>query len=1282
MRTLNWLILTLLALTPCFAQNFTQDFETDTGGAFSYHKAPDDLKIERLQGGAASGQWYLRGVLPGQKKLEGLAINATGLPGGRLATVTAAVRGQGEVWLCLISGNGWLYAPATKTLTDQWQDLSLSKVLIATDKSLGVYFITRDVQPGAVFEVDNVRVTTVPPAETWDAAVGPWRLEAEGFAPNGKTVVADAKALGGKMAQSEAYVSLADLPTPRTSKPISITCRVRSGDANDTWRLVTWQGGNTQYLRTAKPTQTTDWEWLKLGPVVAGELGDRFGVCSNRAAGARGWVGVDSVVVSTQEDLTPEQLAAAPELLGSRPLAAVGRATDGFGPGATISGFMTVGGRTPGQAPTEVRLAYDDQGLNLRFDCPEPLLDTAMQRRHEFLAKVTQRDGDVWADDCVAVLLQPAGSKRVYEFAVNALGTLADAADTEPDLWESRDVAWNSQATARAGIEEKRWWAELRVPWSDLGGKPQVGDRWGASFARSARGRKEQTVWNLTNQGIHDPVALGTLVFRDAVPTLALQPPAALQARGNVLPPPTTDANAHVTTFAEVRSGGGVVRHYQSPFDVPADADLQTAYGVLDAASLQPLVLTPLLPQGVKSSFADLTIACDGPYELFVNGQCVARGASAEGAKVQVALEKGVNVLALRVAQGTAALAGQVGDWRFDAAGCKLAPADTKEALSAATDEGAWAEAPRTGDHPKLGPIVGEKGKALVLRRTLLYEKTRVWPTPDPVYYLAQGVTQHMVFRTDGLKGRKLNGWETFLAVPPGFEVVGSTGFYASNRTGIPQWKTTPLGEQTVLGKQMQVFRIAADQPLLPGRHYIMSEFQALVRAPSPPAPLPQGEGRTATATGAQFVYWSQANGGSVIEAPQRVKVRVLPPVNGAQCKTLVWQLWGGWLSNMDDLPMREQILACAQKAGFTDVVSGDRWTSDHAPRFGLTHTMGINFQSWSLNLGPYLKAHPDDRLVDAKGKLSDQYMCMTVLLGNGWGAVRDCLQEKIDTVKPNTLDYDYEYPPFTSQHSCYCDRCLQAFREFAKLPAEAKLDADLIGKQYRDQWVDFMARRVARMFGMFRRTIHELSPGTHFSTYSGYATPDNAERYGVDWRHVGDEQGCDHAGCGYGRPVEAIAATVDALKGIPLVCGALLTPYERDILTPVTALTKGWLLRTVLDSTGGVLVYDRTELDGRSWLAMGETTRLVAKYEPVFLHGKHVFLPNLPPAQVEALQHEGTTLVCFMNPSSKVMSFKAPLPSEWGGGEEFYSGRKVSAGATVEVALEAGEAEVMVLRR
>ncbi len=995
-----------------------------------------------------------------------------------------------------------------------------------------------------------------------------------------------------------------------------------------------------------------------------------------RNAGAKGWLALDSVVIATQGDLNAEQLSASPEPRGRRPLAAVGRSSASSG--LAFSGFVGVGSTLPAAAQTTVRISYDDAALSLRFECDEPLLDTAQQRRHEFLAKVSRRDGDVHRDDSVVILLQPPGSKQVYDFTVNALGTIADAACTEPDLWGSRDVTWNSQATARGQIDERRWLADISIPWADLGGRPQTGDTWGACFGRIAKGRKETSSWNLSARGFHDPVALGALTFVDRVPDIRLSPPATLKLQGNTIPPVCAAAKGlPPRVFTEIRSPSRLQRVYGHSFDVPGEADLKLAYGVLDAASLQPLALTPLLPQAVKSSSAELTLATPGPWELLLNGQRIAGSAQAPEQPIPVPLEKGMNVLALRLTKGTAALQGKLDKFTFDAANWRMAPAEVADPANPSLDDGEWPLAPKLGDHTTLGPMVGQADQPVVLRRTLLVEHTRVWPTPEPAYTLARGVTQHMTFRTEGLKGRKLHGWQTFIAVRPDFEVLGSTGFYGNN-PGIPKWTTTQAGEQSVQGRKMRVVKIAADQPLVPGRHYIMSEFEAFVRAPASPPGAEASSGPPP-----EFSYWSQANDGSVIEAPQTIKVRVLPAVKGQRCKNLVWQLWGGWLSNMDDPGMREQVLACAQAAGFNDIVSGDRWTADHATRFGLEHTLGINFQPWALNLAPYLKQHPDQRLVAADGKPSGQYLCTTVLLGEGWTVVRDCLRDKIDAIKPNTVDYDFEYGPLGgSPHACFCPRCLEAFRQHARLPPAEELSGEIIGRQYRDQWVDFMARRAAKMFGMFRRTIHELSPGTRFSVYSGYATPDNAERYGVDWRYVGQEQGCDRAGCGYGRPVEATRATIAALQGIPLICGALLTPYERDILTPVNPLTKAWLLRTVLDSTGGVLVYDRKVVDGRSWLAMGETTRLVAAYEDAFVQGRRLSLDPFSDAQVQPLQHAGTTLVCLMNPTPKPLALKVPLRPEWGAGQEFYGGRKVIAGATVETTLEPGDAEVVVLLR
>ena len=57
-----------------------------------------------------------------------------------------------------------------------------------------------------------------------------------------------------------------------------------------------------------------------------------------------------------------------------------------------------------------------------------------------------------------------------------------------------------------------------------------------------------------------------------------------------------------------------------------------------------------------------------------------------------------------------------------------------------------------------------------------------------------------------------------------------------------------------------------------------------------------------------------------------------------------------------------------------------------------------------------------------------------------------------------------------------------------------------------------------------------------------------------------------------------------------------------------------------------------------------------------------------------------GKTLVCVMNGGSGKLDLRLLLPTEAGGGREFYSGRSVAAGETVPCTLPPGEVAVFVL--
>ena len=235
-----------------WCQEWAESFERGLGSAKPYHRDGSTAQLAIESDKPADGRQFLRAMLPGTRALEGVNVTATALSGGRVAIVTAKVRGRGRIWLCLISANGWLYSPDTVQLTDRWQTISLCKALMVSDKTLGIHFLGKDVQPDAIFELDDVRVTLAESPIVYDAEVGPRRFEAENFAQRHRDVTEDESASGGRTVSSGQYCRLMQMPFPRTSRPVTVYLRVNAGSRKEAYRLLTTQGGQTQVLSTAE----------------------------------------------------------------------------------------------------------------------------------------------------------------------------------------------------------------------------------------------------------------------------------------------------------------------------------------------------------------------------------------------------------------------------------------------------------------------------------------------------------------------------------------------------------------------------------------------------------------------------------------------------------------------------------------------------------------------------------------------------------------------------------------------------------------------------------------------------------------------------------------------------------------------------------------------------------------------------------------------------------------------------------------------------------------------
>lgn len=957
-----------------------------------------------------------------------------------------------------------------------------------------------------------------------------------------------------------------------------------------------------------------------------------------------------------------------------------------------VNDFQHMGTHQPvEQGETRFRLGYDEEYLYVYARCEEPLLSVASQRRHEIRANATEHDGDVMHDDSFWLMLVPPQSREGFDIAVNTLGVVEDARGPLPEPWEGRDLSWESGVKVAATSEDGFWSVEMAIPWRAFPhSPPKAGDRWQVAIARQATARLEYSSWNRSLRGAHEAEAFGEIVFGERVPAVRrVFAPAFLETGRNpfslqaIEPQTATTGDHDLTLVTEVADAKGQVvarersrmdlssegkREY--PFEVPEIPMAYFRWSLENRGTLEQYYRSPIAHLPVESSFVELAIQTEGDYRLIVNDQVIDKGYGKANARIS--LQKGVNVIAVEAATGAASLKLTSPMLGSAPLRWKMAEASLANATNASTDDGEWLIAPAIPE----SDAVGEEGTAKVFRHTVLLRQTQVWPVPQPAFYVAGGTIQSLNLLANGIPGRPFRDWEWEVEVSPGLELAGCTGFNG-NREDKSLQDPTKARYTLHAGDREGYYRVSVDKPVI----YRQPEVPILWMMEM----LLKTTGREGDKV-QKVQYSARANGGALSELRQEQEVRLLPEIAGRQPKRINWQFWAGWLESMDDHAMRSAILKTARDVGFTEVIIGKSPALTHEIKaLGMTPISIISFVNWSIDLSPYLSKNPEARLTAYDGAPREDLMCTSLALGEGWSIVDECFQKVVRQHSGNDMLYDFEYRAINGPHSCYCARCLGQFAAAAGLQSAEGLTPLSIEQNHADAWVDFMARRVARLLSKMKASVHAVDPALRFGVYSGYQTEDNPSRYGIDWRYIAEEKAVDMAGCGYGRPLAAMQATLDAMKETPVLFGELVTPYlspKLNLTKPAVQLTTAKLLRHSLDTPWGLLIYDRNPMDGRSWQAIAETTRLVAEYESLFL-GHHLRnLAGQDPALVQFLEGEGKTLLFVMNTSQKQERFVIDLPEDLGGGVEYFSRQSVSAGARLDLELPGGGSHVYVFEK
>ena len=166
-----------------------------------------------------------------------------------------------------------------------------------------------------------------------------------------------------------------------------------------------------------------------------------------------------------------------------------------------LGGFMLIGGNKPASQQTSVRVLFDDDALSVGFTCLEDKLG-------ETAAKATNRDGQVFADDCVELFLGPTHDRfNFFQFAVSLSGARFDASGDGAGVASDWDAPWEA-ATSRA---PGRWFAELRIPFACLQLSDKAGTTWDMNLCREEKPHGELSSWAPVGDRFGAPQTFGTL---------------------------------------------------------------------------------------------------------------------------------------------------------------------------------------------------------------------------------------------------------------------------------------------------------------------------------------------------------------------------------------------------------------------------------------------------------------------------------------------------------------------------------------------------------------------------------------------------------------------------------------------------------------------------------------------------------------------------------------------------------------------------------------------------
>jgi len=202
----------------------------------------------------------------------------------------------------------------------------------------------------------------------------------------------------------------------------------------------------------------------------------------------------------------------------SAPITVDGRVDQAeWGAAALIRGFMNIRESNYSHHQPRVHIAYDGEFLYMGVRSP-------IHGGQSLVAKVADRDADVWRDDCIEIFLDPTpGTDDFHQFVINSKGVVVDLG-YHLRKGERSTRTWDLDGLRVAAAAGKDAWdLEVAFPYAGFGRtRPEPGEEWLFNVCESRVGVGCFSICAVTH-GYAERARHGRLIFGGDCPAVRVE---------------------------------------------------------------------------------------------------------------------------------------------------------------------------------------------------------------------------------------------------------------------------------------------------------------------------------------------------------------------------------------------------------------------------------------------------------------------------------------------------------------------------------------------------------------------------------------------------------------------------------------------------------------------------------------------------------------------------------------------------------------------------------------